>query len=258
MAFMAVSESTESEPTRQLDLNLGVTMNQMLAQQQQNNSAVSNVYIGNGVPNPRPYAQQSFQGMNYGAGYNGQAQYNYPSMNQRFPGSTPMNPVGYPQQFGPGFGHMPFQSPYYGPNNGMFGYPGMMPGMMGSPFFGSGYGMMGIPHPMQMGASFHPAGYPMGGMPFGNSLMSAYPSQMTGFNPMYGGIGPFGAAMGAGNPGMTSMGPWAYLSGYNSGYSAQEMKECSRRLKKQIKEYLKANKQMPETTAVLDQIEAKP
>ena len=290
IAWLTVSSSTKSqEEPRQLEKNFSLTTNQVMLQEQ-NQAVANNVYLGNGVSNPmisnQIAGQQTFPGMNNGA--------NYQAINVQTPASTPMNLAGYPRQYSSGFGHMPISNSFFGQNNGMFGYPGMMPSMMGSPFPGSGLGMMGMPGQMPMGMSGQmpmgmpgqipmgmpghvpmgmpghmpmgmsgrmPMGFPMAGsmpgMPFpppmgnfaANPAMAGYPSQMMGspmgFNPLFGGMGLFGGGMGAANPSMMSMGPWAYLSGFNPGFSAQEIKEYSRKLKRHRKKHLNTIEQQP-------------
>lgn len=73
-------------------------------------------------------------------------------------------------------------------------------------------------------------------MPMGNPMNLNFNA---GFNPAYAGMGLFGGGMGASNPSMSSLGPWAYLSPKNIGDETVARKLKKRRIaakKKQTKE----------------------
>ncbi len=275
--------SVTQEDLRQLGGGPNITSNQ-LSVSQQSQSVANNVYLGNGVPNPvwsNPnVGQQQMPILNNGFNYGGPAQapFQYQPANFQSQVQPSMN-NGVNRMYSPGFGAMPSQPMPFAQNNGMFGGPGFMPGMMGSPFMGSGMGMMGMPGqlpmglPMSHGMMGMPGPMPMGlplshgmmppvgfmpGMPFPspmggfgmNPALSANPFQMyggpAGFNPMFGGMGMFGGGMGAANPLMMPLqGMSQYLAGYNPGYSSHEIKELSRKLNKYRKEYLNTLEQQP-------------
>lgn len=134
--------------------------------------------------------------------------------------TTPFNQFAFPRVHVPIYGlehpmnmHHPFNN-IFGMHPHMFtGAASTTPSFFMNP---AAYGkkLMAAPVAMAPGiAAATPAGQPpvMGGVPAGPMAMP------TGFNPTAAGIGPFGAGGSAFNPTQTPMGPWFYLSPFNSG-----------------------------------------
>ena len=152
--------------------------------------------------------------------------YQYATYPQRI--QTPLNMYSYPQVHVPQYGldhpmnmHHPFNNVFGMQQNMYTGNPSsnqfmfMNPNLHGSDDLAAAYKKQGV-------SSFPPGTR----VPSQNLVPQNLPDRdgddrrlgrQPGFNPSMSGVGPFGAGGGAFNPAMTPMGPWFYLSPFNSG-----------------------------------------
>jgi hypothetical protein len=135
---------------------------------------------------------------------------------------TPLNMFNYPRVHVPVYG-LEHPMNMHHPYNNIFGmHPQMYTGaasaqphlFMNPAAYGKKLiGTPGSPFLTSNGLTQSPAVSPM----IGGTAGPVGFSQQPGFNPNLSGIGPFGAGGAAFNPSQTSMGPWFYLSPFNSG-----------------------------------------